>query len=423
MMDRARSGAPLTIFSARGDGSFLLNGTSLDQILLASHVRNKPVVLVSVAGPFRKGKSFLLNFFILYLRNQCRRDWLKESGAPLGGFSWRGGSQRETTGILLWSEVFLVTTPQGKEIAVVLMDTQGTFDIKSTMKECTTFFALSTMLSSVQIYNLSQNIQENDLQHLRLFCDYGRLAQKDVNEAPFQKLIFLIRDWSYPYEAEYGEVGGRRKLNDWLATSDCQNGELKGLREDLKSYFNDIACFLMPHPGLKVATDPEFQGQLSDIDSGFKEQLLKLVALILAPQNLTTKKINGREITCEQLRKLFEVYSDKFHQGNLPSPMSLREAIGVENNLTASKDALEHYNCRMNQFCRGGYRSENEFRSGHEERRATALHVFDSTLKLGGKELEKRYRDKLVEDIERKFSDYIRYNEDQKPADTFCLLF
>ncbi|XP_077492778.1 atlastin-1-like isoform X1 [Amblyomma americanum] len=368
MMDRARSGAPFTIFSARGDGSFLLNGTSLDQILLASHVRNKPVVLVSVAGPFRKGKSFLLNFFILYLRNQCRRDWLKESGAPLGGFSWRGGSQRETTGILLWSEVFLVTTPQGKEIAVVLMDTQGTFDIKSTMKECTTFFALSTMLSSVQIYNLSQNIQENDLQHLRLFCDYGRLAQKDVNEAPFQKLIFLIRDWSYPYEAEYGEVGGRRKLNDWLATSDCQNGELKGLREDLKSYFNDIACFLMPHPGLKV-------------------------------------------------------YSDKFHQGNLPSPMSLREAIGVENNLTASKDALEHYNCRMNQFCRGGYRSENEFRSGHEERRATALHVFDSTLKLGGKELEKRYRDKLVEDIERKFSDYIRYNEDQKPADTFCLLF
>ncbi len=36
----------------------------------------------------------------------------------------RGGSERDTTGILMWSEVFLVKTPFGKEVAVALMDTQ-----------------------------------------------------------------------------------------------------------------------------------------------------------------------------------------------------------------------------------------------------------------------------------------------------------
>lgn len=48
------------------------------------------------------------------------------------------------------------------------MDTQGAFDSQSTVKDCATVFALSTMTSSVQVYNISQNIQEDDLQHLQV---------------------------------------------------------------------------------------------------------------------------------------------------------------------------------------------------------------------------------------------------------------
>lgn len=92
------------------------------------------------------------------------------------------------------------------------MDTQGAFDSESTVRECATVFALSTMLSSVQIYNLSQNIQEDDLQHLQLFTEYGRLALADCGEKPFQKLQFLVRDWSFPYEADYGPDGGHKIL-------------------------------------------------------------------------------------------------------------------------------------------------------------------------------------------------------------------
>jgi len=48
------------------------------------------------------------------------------------------------------------------------MDTQGAFDSESTVRDCATVFALSTMISSLQIYNLSHNIQEDDLQHLQV---------------------------------------------------------------------------------------------------------------------------------------------------------------------------------------------------------------------------------------------------------------
>ena len=39
------------------------------------------------------------------------------------------------------------------QLIVLLMDTQGAFDSQSTVKDCATVFALSTMLSSVQVRN------------------------------------------------------------------------------------------------------------------------------------------------------------------------------------------------------------------------------------------------------------------------------
>lgn len=44
-------------------------------------------------------------------------DWLGPEDVPLEGFSWRGGSERETTGILMWSEIFLTTLPNGEKVS------------------------------------------------------------------------------------------------------------------------------------------------------------------------------------------------------------------------------------------------------------------------------------------------------------------
>lgn len=58
---------------------------------------------------------------VLYLNNvlqlQGAPDWLGDEDAPLEGFSWRGGSERDTTGILMWSEPFLTTNRDGEEVS------------------------------------------------------------------------------------------------------------------------------------------------------------------------------------------------------------------------------------------------------------------------------------------------------------------
>lgn len=57
---------------------------------------------------------------------------------------------------------------QSIQVAILLMDTQGSFDTQSTIKNCATIFALSQLLSSVQVFNIAMNIQEDNLQHLQV---------------------------------------------------------------------------------------------------------------------------------------------------------------------------------------------------------------------------------------------------------------
>ena len=43
------------------------------------------------------------------------QDWMGDEEEPLVGFSWRGGFERDTTGILMWSQPFVTTLPSGEE--------------------------------------------------------------------------------------------------------------------------------------------------------------------------------------------------------------------------------------------------------------------------------------------------------------------
>jgi hypothetical protein len=49
------------------DHSFALDTEALGRVLLAPEVRDKHVVVLSVAGAFRKGKSFILDFMLRYM--------------------------------------------------------------------------------------------------------------------------------------------------------------------------------------------------------------------------------------------------------------------------------------------------------------------------------------------------------------------
>ncbi|XP_063231585.1 atlastin isoform X2 [Bacillus rossius redtenbacheri] len=407
-------GRPVQVVLVKDDHTFELDEEALSSVLLQDHVKNKNIVVVSVAGAFRKGKSFLLDFFLRYMNCQGAPNWIGDDDTPLEGFSWRGGSERDTTGILIWSEVFLTKLPYGEEVAVLLVDTQGAFDSESTVRDCATVFALSTMVSSVQIYNLLHNIQEDDLQHLQLFTEYGRLALvEDSESTPFQKLQFLVRDWSFPYEAQYGSSGGERILKRRLQISDKQHPELQSLREHIVKCFSNISCFLMPHPGLKVATNPEFDGKLSDIEPEFKKQLEVFVPMILAPENLVIKEIAGQQVKAKELVQYFKSYLEIYKGDELPEPKSMLAATAEANNLSAVAAAKELYTGLMEGICGGTkpYLNVTILETEHQRTKDKALFQFRNKRKMGGESFSEQYREKLEKELEDMYVQFQNHNE------------
>uniref|UniRef100_A0A6Q2YIW0 GB1/RHD3-type G domain-containing protein n=1 Tax=Esox lucius TaxID=8010 RepID=A0A6Q2YIW0_ESOLU len=412
------SARPVQIVVAHEDDhAFELDEAALERILLQEHVRDLNVVVVSVAGAFRKGKSFLLDFMLRFMYNKMSSSWLGGHEEPLTGFTWRGGCERETTGILAWSEVFVVDKPDGSKVAVLLIDTQGAFDSQSTIKDCATLFALSTMTSSVQVYNLSQNVQEDDLQHLQVCV---------------LTLMFLIRDWSYPYEHPYGLEGGKSFLEKRLQVKQNQHEELQNVRKHIHSCFSNIGCFLLPHPGLKVATNPNFDGRLADIDDDFKMELVSLVPILLSPENLVEKEIGGSKVTCRDLVQYFKAYMKIYQGEELPHPKSMLQATAEANNLAAVAGAKEIYNKGMEQMCGGDkpYMAADQLERGHNDLRKVAVKHFCSVKKMGGEDFCRRYQEQLEAELDEAFGNFVKHNDGKNifyaartPATLFAVMF
>uniref|UniRef100_UPI00398E65FB atlastin-2-like isoform X2 n=1 Tax=Pristiophorus japonicus TaxID=55135 RepID=UPI00398E65FB len=364
----------------KDDHSFSLDEKALESILLAEPVRDLNVMVLSVAGAFRKGKSFLLDFLLRFMYKQktgSTVNWMGRDDKPLTGFSWRGGSEPDTNGIQMWTEVFIVPTSYG-----------------------------------TKVYNLTNNIQEDDLQHLQLFTEYGRLALDEMSLKPFQTLLFLVRDWSFPYEFPYGLEGGNHFLEKRLQVKAHQHEELQLVRKHIRACFNKIHCFVLPHPGLKVATNPTFDGKLKDIEGEFKVHLKNLVELLLSPQNMVEKEVGGSKLSCRNLLEYFKAYIKIFQGDDLPHPRSILEATAEANNRSAITLAKEYYHNAMEQMCGGDkpYMAPSKLRERHFVYRETAVEKFGSMKKMGGSRMSERYQQQLEADMDEMLESYLKFN-------------
>ncbi|KAG8468324.1 hypothetical protein KFE25_013407 [Diacronema lutheri] len=403
MVDVPR-GAPVQVI----DNDGMLVEDKLQDILMAPDVQDKKVVLISVAGAFRKGKSFFLDFMLRYLHKTAdggagADKWLGPGEEALTGFSWRGGKERETTGIWMWSRPFIRALPSGEEVAVLLMDTQGTFDNETSMKGNCTVFALSTLLSSVQVYNVMTAVQEDDLQHLHLFTEYSLQVYEGGHQKgvpPFQNLTFLVRDWSHVDSHPWGNEGGAAYLNGVLAQKPDQHPELKQVREHVHSCFEKLDCHLMPHPGFEATEDPAFDGRTSMLRPAFLPVLKAAVESILSPDKLVVKKVNEEELTATALLCYFKAYTALYAAGDLPQPKTVVNATAEANNAAAKANAFKTYTRAMERQCSSKRMlSDEQFQVAHKAAVEAALSAFDSTKKMGGKDLMSKFKESLSAEI------------------------
>ena len=106
---------------------------------------------MSIAGPYRTGKSFLANRIL----NQSK------------GFEIGSTTQACTKGIWIWNKPVQVSNDH----VMLLLDTEGLASTERSTNIDIKIFSLSILLSSLFVYNQMGPITENSLEELSLVAN------------------------------------------------------------------------------------------------------------------------------------------------------------------------------------------------------------------------------------------------------------
>jgi len=243
------------------------------------------------------------------------------------GFEWRGGMEKCTEGIWLWSRPFILPF-EGRNVAVLLMDTQGAWDAQMTKEQCATIFGLTALMASKFICNVQNMLTDDKIDAIDYFTTFAQAACSGMtsDEAPFGHLEFLIRDWPW-YEKGTGydqcKEMSKKHLDKML------NSNVSGRKETaerLTEIFQRVTCFGLPHPGLGVL-EPSFQGEFEEIGSDFFQLLDEFSRCFFDPASFPRPSAPlGTEVTPSTFENVLKNFVEAF-SGNKGSAVQLREAF------------------------------------------------------------------------------------------------
>jgi len=301
----------------------------LEEIIEENQVGHLPVVFISVVGPFRTGKSFLLNLISRYFAAEDKNLWLGKENelVDLKEFSFKSGPNRETTGMYVSRRIHVEKNKNGEDVAIMLADTQGLFDSLTTQKEASTIFSLSAMISSMLLYNIQGKVDSGNLESLTTFLEYAKYTSNSFQEKPFDNIHIVVRDWPWPDDYVYGKHGGNRYIQSWLSAENSPE-HLKKLADSVKYSFEHIYCYLLPEPDAKLKRSSS-SAKLTVNEMGVEfirhtKEMIKGLS-----NNLITKKFNQEKITFLELINLIDKYVNLYNETDVPDP-SLQVDIWAE---------------------------------------------------------------------------------------------
>ncbi|CAL8104796.1 unnamed protein product [Orchesella dallaii] len=406
-----------------GHGRILIFISHLLSML--STVGDRPVAIISINGKQRSGKSFLANQFIKYLKHSEQGEaWLDERMES--GFEWRDDYKRVTSGIQVWFEPLFVRV-DGKEVGVIVMDTQGLHDENTGAQENSIIFGLSVLLSSVFIYN-EMNTADDSLQFLRSYLEFAKFASAGGDDGAeglvFQKLIFLRRDFQAVRHYAYG----------YYDDNSCPPNQTKNLkltmfqhqqspdmcneaietRLGIEKSFQEIGVYAMSSPGKKMPDMPEYQSSLA-WDPEFRSCIMDFVALVFGHQSIlnSTKKLFGHELTGEKLKEYVSTWAQLIQETEgMVESKTIFEITADMFYAKKIEETSNEYRTLMNR-----YLAENPtgvantaFNTFHELALSSIESKFCQDRALGGESLLNKYKARLRERINGVKDDFVSIN-------------
>lgn len=263
-----------------------------------------PLVVVVMAGPYRSGKSFLLN---------------RLAGRPGAGFRVDATTNACTKGIWVWGEALPLPDRDG---SVLFLDTEGLGSTDRSSTEDSRIFALGLLLSSFFVYNRwarapplplrpssdpapprsrgaidTASLKQLDFvskltEHLRLSAA-GATDGGDAVRAFLPRFLWVLRDFTVQMKAGSKQLSPKEYLEKALS----QGPEAtQATRSQIKRFFPERDCLDMPMP----AKSAEDMGSLDSLsDDHLSDLFLRKVHVLrdnMVFKQAPSKKMDGVEL-------------------------------------------------------------------------------------------------------------------------------
>ncbi|XP_022771186.1 guanylate-binding protein 5-like isoform X2 [Durio zibethinus] len=348
-----------------------------------------PIAAVAVIGPYRSGKSFLLNQLL--------------SLSCYEGFGVGHMRDTKTKGIWVWGTP-LELDIDGVRTSVFYLDTEGFESVGKSNVYDDRIFALATVMSSVLIYNLPETIREADISRLSFAVElaeefYGRVKGQDVAFEPAKLLWLIQRDFLQGKSVKEMVDEALRHVPN--IDGDKNIGQVNHIRDSLAIMGENSTAFSLPQPHLMRTKLCDLKDD--DLDPMYvkkREQLKELVASVIHPKVVQGKHLNGNEFV-SFLGQILEA----LNKGEIPSTGSLVEVF----NKGILERCLKLYSERMGKL--GLPMHKQSLQDAHGRLREEAMKAFDE--QHFGRHHAKRSAMQLDEEMKEVYKNVIMANEYQ----------
>ncbi|XP_048020760.1 guanylate-binding protein 1-like [Megalobrama amblycephala] len=365
----------------------------------------EPVVVVSVVGLYRTGKSYLMN----------------RLAGQQSGFALGNTIESKTKGIWMWC----VPHPTKKGHTLVLLDTEGLGDVKKgDSKNDGWIFSLAVLLSSTLVYNSRGTIDNNAVENLHYVTELTEQIKISSAEAAdeeeeensnfvrfFPSFIWVVRDFTLDLEIN----GNRVTEDEYLEFAlDLKKGVSKKIsdynlpRECIQHYFPSRKCFVFPFPVTSQEDMTRLESlQEQDLAQAFLEVTGHFCDHIFINSAVKTLK-GGHRVTGKLLGNLVQIYVDTISSGEVPCLDNAVVVLASLENQAAVQDALKAYQSGMEEVKNTFPVSTENFTCEHQKFSSLATSKF---IKRSFKDEKGEYLKSLEEAISMKYIDLMEENE------------
>ncbi|XP_053551275.1 guanylate-binding protein 3 [Bombina bombina] len=332
---------------------------------------SQPLVVVSIVGQYRTGKSYLMNTL---------------AGVKSGGFALGHTVEAKTKGIWMWC----VPHPTRKDHMLVLLDTEGLADVgKGDKRNDEQLFSLSVLLSSVLVYNSTGTIDQDAMDKLYCtaeLCEYivDRASNqtdepdgvKDLGDGELVPLfVWAVRDFFLKVEMNGRSVSEDDYLEESLKSitpvKSMKTEQKNNKRETLRKRFPKRKCFLFENP-FKKESDAMEQGLQKKLQPGFVAKTRSFCQFIF--ENSEAKTLSGGHVlTGVLLGHLVDSYIRVVTSHNVSVLENEMNNIFIEHNKSTLQSAINVY---LEEMKSKFVDSKKEFQHLHEISKEKALRLY-----------------------------------------------